>query len=228
MNLLNKTITETENFTQIKYYLLGICYLSKTWLYIERTVKLFGITVGRKHYCYKKYIPCSVNPNQMIGKSKPIKSTETIDIIIPVYNGYEYLEPLFDSIYKNTDLNYRLFVINDCSPEERIYPLLQKLLKKFGDKANLFQNKTNMGFVKTVNFGFKQTYNHVVLLNTDVVVPKNWLSRLMAPIFCNEKIASVTPFSNGGTIYSFPEQNINNPLISDYQNIDDCLNKLNN
>ncbi len=127
-----------------------------------------------------------------------------IDIIIPVYNGYEFLKPLFDSIEANTTSPYRLIVINDCSPDERVKPFLLERLEKHPDSI-FIDHQTNLGFVKSVNEGFSHVKNHFLILNTDTEVPPFWLERLMYPIVHMEKIASTTPFTNAGQIASFPK-----------------------
>jgi GT2 family glycosyltransferase len=126
----------------------------------------------------------------------------TIDIILPVYNGYEYLEKLFATIVK-TKMNYRLIVINDESSDPRIAEILDYYANN-NEKIILIQNNNNLGFVKTVNKAFALANNHIALVNTDVELPDMWLERLMYPIILNEKIASSTPFTNCGTICSFP------------------------
>jgi len=129
-----------------------------------------------------------------------------IDIIIPVYNGFEYLEPLFESLFKGTLKDaFRLIIVDDFSSDERVFPFLEKIRKE-NDCENtlLFRNRENIGFVQTVNMAVKKTKNHFVVLNTDTEVPKGWLNRLMQPIVKSNKIASTTPFTNAGTIFSFP------------------------
>ncbi len=127
----------------------------------------------------------------------------TIDIIIPVYNGYEFLEPLFDSLEANTFSAHRLIVINDCSPDERVKPLLLKRLEKY--PTSIFIDHTeNQGFLKSVNEAYTYTSNHFLILNTDTEVPKYWIERLMYPIIHMDNIASTTPFTNSGEIASFP------------------------
>ncbi len=127
-----------------------------------------------------------------------------IDIIIPVYNGFEFLKALFDSIETNTTSPYRLIVVNDCSPDERVKPYLLKRLEKHPD-AIFIDHKTNLGFVKSVNEAFTHAQNHFLILNTDTEVPPFWLERLMYPIIHMEKVASTTPFTNAGQIASFPK-----------------------
>lgn len=127
---------------------------------------------------------------------------EKIDVIVPVYNGYDYLEILFKSIAK-TKINYRLIVVNDCSPDERIKPFLEAVIKKEKD-AVYIEHTQNKGFVRSVNDALLVSENHVAIVNTDVEVPEYWLERLMMPIIFESDIASTTPFTNSGSICSFP------------------------
>lgn len=140
-----------------------------------------------------------------------------IDIIIPIYNGYEFLEKLFESILRNTTLSYRLIIGNDNSSDERIIPFLENFTaNNNGIKIIYENNKENLGFVKNINKLIKQANNHFVILNTDTELPDYWLERLMYPILSNNKIASTTPFTNSGTICSFPNYLENNEI---YKNL---------
>jgi GT2 family glycosyltransferase len=130
---------------------------------------------------------------------------EKIDIIIPIYNGFDYIRPLFESIFKNTKIPYRLIVINDASPDGRVASVSKELKADSSDEEFLFiENKENLGFVKTINKAVSFVENNFVILNTDTEVPEGWLERLMRPIYDSKKIASTTPFTNSGTIFSFP------------------------
>lgn len=157
--------------------------------------------------------------------SKPIESS--IDIIIPCYNGFEYLAPLFESIKKNTSSPHRLIVIDDCSPDSRVWPFLQATVENFSN-AILLRNDVNKGFVQTVNRASTYTAGDFVLLNTDVEVPPKWLERLMVPILNDRSVASVTPFSNAATICSFPEMNLDNKLPHGFsaEQVDQIFNQI--
>ena len=150
---------------------------------------------------------------------------KTVDIIIPIYNGYNYLEKLFNQIKNNTDLDYNLYVIDDKSSDSRVLPLLKNFEKIFNGKMHLVENQTNLGFLKTVNKGLELTNNDVCILNTDIELPPKWTTRLMYYIFKYDDIASVTPFSNAATIFSFPEMWIDNDLEIDYKLIDKMFSK---
>lgn len=151
----------------------------------------------------------------------------TIDVIIPVYNGFQYLEPLLSSI-KKTDMQYRLILIEDCSPDERVRPYLREYQQNHSEVI-LIENEKNLGFVKSVNKGLKYSCNHVALVNTDVEVPELWLERLMLPILEDDTIASTTPYTNAGTICSFPNLGEDNNEIFqelDLETIDNEFKKI--
>jgi GT2 family glycosyltransferase len=133
-----------------------------------------------------------------------------IDIILPVYNGYDYLGPLLESI-QQTKWHYRLIIIDDCSTDTRIKPFLRNTASEQPAIA-LIENDENQGFVKSVNKALALSNHHVVLLNSDVELPDEWLERLMYPIVFGEKVASATPFTNSGTICGFPQMG-DNPLF---------------
>jgi GT2 family glycosyltransferase len=134
-----------------------------------------------------------------------LTTVKPIDIVIPIYNGYDYLDPLFHSILINSSMQYRLIAINDCSPDKRVDKFLKEFqLKNPTIEIILLNNEKNLGFVKSVNKAVELTNNHFVILNTDTEVPSRWLERLMYPIFEMDNIASTTPFTNAGTICSFP------------------------
>ena len=83
-----------------------------------------------------------------------------VDIIIPIYNAYEFTKKCIETILENTDLKENnLVLINDQSPDIRILPMLKKFQS---DNKNLniiiLENEENCGFVKTVNKGIIDLY----------------------------------------------------------------------
>jgi hypothetical protein len=133
------------------------------------------------------------------------------DIIVPVHNGMEFLPKLFDSIQRNTTSPYRLIVVDDCSTDPRVGPFLEAAVNR--NPGNLLlRNDRNLGYVESVNRAVDRAQSHFVLLNTDIEVPNGWLERLMAPIVNLPAVASATPFTNAGTICSFPVMNADNDL----------------
>lgn len=145
------------------------------------------------------------------------QGSEGIDIVIPVYNAYEFLLRCLDRLYCNTTLPYRLILVDDASPDMRVRDHLRNLQQQEHPAALreicIIENEKNIGFVQSVNKGIARGKNHVVLLNTDTEVPYRWLERLIKPILDNPRTASVTPFSNSAEICSFPEPFQDNAFI---------------
>jgi GT2 family glycosyltransferase/glycosyltransferase involved in cell wall biosynthesis len=134
-----------------------------------------------------------------------------IEIIIPVYNAPERLQECVESIFKCTDeIDYIIRIINDCSPD----PGVEKYLKTIENHPNvsIIRNEKNLGFVGSVNKGMSIAEGDVVLLNSDTIVTKNWLKKMKAAAYSHGSIATVTPFTNNGTVCSIPEFDADNEL----------------
>lgn len=152
-----------------------------------------------------------------------VHSDRPIDILIPVYNRLDLLQILLKSILKNTSIPYRLLIANDHSREEGITEFLEHFKHQNPQvEMVILENEENLGYLKTINKLAELTRGHFVILNTDTEVPPHWLERLMAPIFNEERVASTTPFTNSGTICSFPKFLYDNPLFAglDVQRLD--------
>ena len=139
---------------------------------------------------------------------------KNIDIIVPIYNAYEFTEECIKSIIRNTDLiKHTLVLINDKSPDEKILPMLLKYKEENQDKQIVvLDNEENLGFVKTVNKGMKYSTNDVILLNSDTEVTKKWIEKIQKCAYSNKYIATVTPLTNNGTICSVPNFGIDNEI----------------
>lgn len=141
--------------------------------------------------------------------TNPLLSNErTVDIIIPVYRGYEETLTCVNRLLASKAVNkttMNIIVINDASPEPELVEALEGYLPL--KVLTLLHNEENRGFVATVNRGMSQTDNDVVLLNSDTEVTGDWLDRLVTHLQDSQYlggIASITPFSNNATICSYP------------------------
>lgn len=133
------------------------------------------------------------------------------DIIIPVYNAVNELKECVGSILKYTDeVNYRIIIVNDCSPDPEVKNYLNTLVNH--EKILVIENEKNLGFVGTVNVGMRISKNDVVLLNSDTVVTDGWLKKIINAAYMDENIATVTPLTNNGTICSVPNFNEDNEI----------------
>lgn len=135
---------------------------------------------------------------------------ETADVIVPIYNGYAYLEKLFEDLPR-AGMACRFILVDDKSTDERVHALERAFLARH-ENAVLLENAENLGFVRSVNRGLEQAEGHVALVNTDTELPEGWLVRLLEPILRDPKVGSTTPYTNSATIFSFPNFCYNNPI----------------
>lgn len=134
-----------------------------------------------------------------------------VTIVLPVYNAFDLLPEVLARVAAHTDLPWRLIVIEDCSPDDRVRPFLEgwaaeQALAAPG-RVTLLRNTQNLGFIGSVNRGLAAARAHgdpVILLNSDALVPAGWASRLVAPMRTDPTVASVTPMSNDAEIFSAP------------------------
>lgn len=132
-----------------------------------------------------------------------MRETRAVDIIIPVYNGYDDLKLCIPSVKAHTNLaKHRVILINDCSPDERIAPYLDSLAS---EHILVLHNEKNMGFSANINKGMQQSADRdVILLNSDTIVTKGWVEKLCACAYREESTGTVTPLSNSATLCSVP------------------------
>jgi GT2 family glycosyltransferase len=153
------------------------------------------------------------------GKTKPHK--QTVSIVMPVFNAIEVLEASLKRVADGTFGPWRMILVNDCSTDPKISTCLEnfaKLQTSADVDVQILQTPSNLGFVGAANMGLQAAAkfgDHVVLLNSDAMVPKNWLSRLINPILQDPSIASVTPLSNDAEILSTPKNCAPTPLSAD-------------
>jgi GT2 family glycosyltransferase len=134
-----------------------------------------------------------------------------IDVIVPIYNAYdEFLECLY-SLFKHQDI-YRIILLDDCSTDKRVNDLLWILKDHDRQRFRIEANPKNLGYLKTVNKGMRMTKNDVILLNTDTIVTAGWARKMRACAYSDDRIATVTPFTNNGRMCSVPEFLENNEI----------------
>ena len=166
---------------------------------------------------------------QFIRDSKPDYRADadySCTIIIPVYNGFQNLKQLVLSLERNTLSCTTVIFVNDCSTDENIYTLL-KQATSVHNNWQYIENQSNLGFTRSVNIAMnKVTTKYAILLNSDTKVPKRWVERMVTPFIERPDIASTTPFTNSGVIFSFPEFICDNRLEGTVEEYDKAFELL--
>jgi GT2 family glycosyltransferase/glycosyltransferase involved in cell wall biosynthesis len=150
-----------------------------------------------------------------------------VDVVVPIYGGVEETRACLDSVLSSKSVaQFRLIAVNDHSPEPEISAYLRQLCN--AQKIILIENPQNLGFVESANIGMKAGANDVVLLNSDTLVFDDWLDRLAACAYSDDRTATVTPFSNKATICSYPVMCADNEMPKDgLQEIDATFRSVN-
>lgn len=138
-------------------------------------------------------------------KPIPRSGEPVVDVVIPVYAGtQETLRCLYSVLTAPVRTPHEVIVINDAGPIAELNAMLRSLAGR--ELFTLIQQRSNGGFVKTVNHGLRlHPQRDVVILNSDTEVYGDWLDRLLAMAAANPNLASITPLSNNATICSYPE-----------------------
>lgn len=191
----------------------------------------------RKDTSDNEIVPFTLNEkkyetyDQISKKINGIKNSKNynnvIDIIIPVYNGLNYLEKLIPQLIDNSVVEFNLIICDDKSSDPSIKPFLHSFAPSIKNYT-ILENNENLGFTKTVNKLIKHTKSSIiVLLNSDIEVSFDWLRKLIQPIVNDNKVATVTPISNSATICSFPNIGDNSLLEGqDVEGLNKVLEKL--
>lgn len=139
-----------------------------------------------------------------------------VDVIIPIYNGYDVVGNCIESVLANTHgpaSEIGVILADDASPDPRIGPLLEEFAAR-DDRVQVHSRTVNLGFPENCNESMRASRRDIVILNSDTEVPPGWLTRLRTKAASSARVGSVTPLTNNGTVCSVPEWLKNNPFGS--------------
>lgn len=131
----------------------------------------------------------------------------SVCVIVPVYAGLQETRRCLESLLVSLNCQRtvcRVIIVDDCSPEPELSAYCCNVAET-NPAVSLLRNEKNLGFVKSVNRGMREARDDdVILLNSDTEVANDWIDRLVEAGYSQEKVATVTPFSNNATICSYP------------------------
>ncbi len=111
-----------------------------------------------------------------------------LSIIIPNFNGKQFIKTCLDSIRKQDYPFYELIIVDNASSDGSI-----EYINEHYPEFTLIQNKENLGFAAAVNHGIKiSSSEYVFLLNNDVEIEPDCISNLMECIEKDENIFAVS------------------------------------
>jgi GT2 family glycosyltransferase len=127
-----------------------------------------------------------------------------VDIIIPVYRDREATLACIRSVLDTVGDAAAVVVVDDATDDAALAGALDALAA--AGRITLLRHADNRGFVAAVNRGMALNPLHdAVLLNADTRVYADWLTRLRDAAYSDPHVGTVTPWSNSGSIASYPD-----------------------
>jgi len=123
---------------------------------------------------------------------------EKTAIIILNYNGLPYILDCIYSLYQPSTINHQslIIIVDNGSTDKSV-----AIIKRKFPKIKIIKNKRNIGYAKGNNVGIKwalkNNFDHIMLLNPDTIVGKNFLKPLLLLLRSNKKIGIVSPVLKG-------------------------------
>jgi len=193
-----------------RYEAAGI--LDKTHLrfFTQTTIFQLFYKAGLKIVALRPY-PSAANPVQyhVLAKKPKLKHKEALaTILILSYNTWPLTIRTIENIKRHTYTPYKILVIDNGSTDGTTVYL------RADPQIYHIENTCNLGFGRGFNIGLELIDTpYFVLCNSDIVVTKNWLKRMITHIDLDEKLACLGPRSN----YVSGPQRVESPDYKDLQ-----------
>ncbi|WP_169734561.1 glycosyltransferase family 2 protein [Mycoplasma elephantis] len=105
-------------------------------------------------------------------------SEPIVTILMPVYNATKYIDGTIKSILKQTESNFKVLIIDDCSQDETYEYLKQKL--KNDSRFEILKNDKNIGLGKMRDLLIsKCTTKYFMFLDDDDYLYKNSMKKMI-------------------------------------------------
>lgn len=133
----------------------------------------------------------------------PDELPDCCDIVVPVYEGVNYVRDLLTSLARWTEFPYRVLLIDDSARDET-HRELERLVE--GEPyIELHRNDQNAGFLESANRGLAMCRaEFICLMNSDTLATPGWLERMVAAARSDPRVAMVNPLSNSCVNLSVP------------------------
>jgi GT2 family glycosyltransferase len=153
-------------------------------------------------------------PQRAARRGKPparIPRRGRLALLMPVYRGLTETKAALNSVLAAAPEGARVIVVDDCTPEPALARWLDGLAA--AGRILLRRHQQNLGFCAAVNTGLKAAKGRdVLLLNADILLPKNAIETLAAVAYADAANGTVTPLSNEATLCSYPNADGGNSM----------------
>jgi GT2 family glycosyltransferase/glycosyltransferase involved in cell wall biosynthesis len=133
-----------------------------------------------------------------------------VALCIPLHGAHAEFVECIRSVLAHTPVETPIVVADDASPDDRSRRFLEELDAAVELEHRVFYTRSeeNRGFVLTVNDAFERVAPaDVIVLNSDCLVTDGWFEAMRSAAGESTLVATVSVFTNHGTILSLPHRN---------------------
>lgn len=119
-----------------------------------------------------------------------MRASNLVSIVLPVYNGEQYIDKAVESIIGQNYKNWELILVNDCSTD-RTLEILEKYSGKDG-RIRIINNAHNMKLPASLNIGFENAKgSYLTWTSDDNIYEENALETMCKVLDSNPDIGMV-------------------------------------
>ena len=130
-------------------------------------------------------------------------------VVVPVHNAPEFTERCLESVVATVGDHVNVFIVDDGSASETA-----DVCERFANDhhATVIRNDNGSGFGAAANRGLDAArgHEHIVVLNSDTVVPRGWIERLQTHLLDAPTVGAIGPLSNDARHQSIPHASDSN------------------
>ncbi len=128
-----------------------------------------------------------------------------VAVLLPIAGAAEALERCLTSLERPAGVPFRLILILDGPQPKAVETLVHAAEQRFAE-SRVVQLPESGGYGRAILAGEQEVddSSDEVWLNSDTELPSAWLAALLEVATSRPRVASVTPWTNCGTLASFP------------------------
>jgi GT2 family glycosyltransferase len=117
-----------------------------------------------------------------------VEEPPLVSVVIPNWNGIQYLPTCLDSLRGQTDPRFEVIVVDNNSHDESV-----ALMEREYPEVRVLPQKENLGYAGGVNAGIAAARGEILaILNNDTEVDPRWLEELRAALERHPEAGSAT------------------------------------
>ena len=160
---------------------------------VHSLAKKCSLKISNHHKCQASQKVCFSKNNQ-----------KCVMLYYLFVENLRILKHCINSILSDSQLSLLyLYIIDNCG-SKFTHTFLEQVASNYS-QVYFHCNYKNLNIIQSDNFGISLGNSpYVVLINSDVIITPNWLSRLLHCAELDSRIAAVTPVTNRASNINFP------------------------